>query len=169
MGRKLNFPELSGEQLVELQRVLRSRSTPVGLFQRSYLIWNLAAGYSITDAADFSNIHYTNGHKWMKRYLQKGVDGLQDLQRSGSPAHYGEDIHTIILKVATSKPSDLGLPFQTWSLTKLEDYLRGETGLSHLSRETIRRIMLSHGLRFRVGKTWSESNDPDFEVKKTPS
>lgn len=169
MGLKLNFPELSGEQLVELQRVLRSRLTPAGFFQRSYLIWNLAAGYSLTDAADFSNIHYTNAHKWMKRYLQRELDGLQDLPRSGRPPHYEENTRTIILKVATSRPSDLGLPFQTWSLTKLEDYLRGETGLTHLSRETIRRIMLSHGLRFRVGKTWSTSNDPDYEVKKTPS
>lgn len=169
MGKKLNFPELSGEQLVELQRILRSRSTPVGLFQRSYMIWNLAAGYSLTEASDFSNIHYTNAHKWMKRYLQRELDGLEDLPRSGRPAHYEEDTHTSILKVATSRPSDLGLPFQTWSLTKLEDYIRHETGLSHLSRETIRRVMLSHGLRFRVGKTWSESNDPEYEVKKTPS
>lgn len=169
MARKLNFPELSGKQLVELQRVLRSRLTPVGLFQRSYMVWNLAAGYSLTEAADFSNIHYTNAHKWMTRYLQRGLDGLEDLQRSGRPPQYREDTRTTILKVATSRPSDLGLPFQTWSLTKLEDYLRHETGFSHLSRETIRRIMLSHGLRFRVGKTWSESNDPDYEVKKTPS
>jgi len=168
MARKLNFPELSGEQLVELQRILRSRSTPAGLYQRSYLIWNLAAGYPLKDAAEFSNLHYTNAHKWLKRYLQSGLDGLLDLQRSGRPSDYDEDSRTIILKTATARPDDLGLPFQTWSLTKLEDYLRRQTGLSRLSRETIRRVLLSHGLRFQVGKTWCESDDPDFEVKKTP-
>lgn len=169
MARKLDFPELNGEQLIELQRVLRSRLTPAGLFQRSYLIWNLAAGYSLIEAADFSNIHYTNAHKWMKRYSQKGIEGLQELPRSGRPAHYDKDTHAIILKVATSRPGDLELPFQTWSLTKLEDYLRKEMELPYLSRETIRRLLLSHGLRFRIGKTWCESNDPDFEEKKTLS
>jgi len=167
MGRKLNFPELSGKQLVELQRILRSRSTPVGLYQRSYLIWNLAAGYPLVDAADFSNLHYTNAHKWMKRYLQKGLDGLYDLQRKGRPLEYDEDTRTTIIKVATARPADLDLPFHSWSLTKLENYLRQQTGLSHLSRETIRRTLLFNGLRFRAGKTWCESNDPDYEVKKT--
>lgn len=169
MGRKLNFPELNGAQLVELQRLLRSRSTPAGLYHRAYLIWNLAAGYPLTDAAEFSNLHYTNAHKWMKRYLQNGLDGLYELQRSGRPTSYDAETHTVILKVATSKPDDLGLPFHTWSLSKLEQYIHSETGLMQLSRETIRRVLLSHGLRFRVGKTWCESNDPDFEVKKTLS
>ncbi len=169
MGRRLHFPELSGEQLVGLQRALRSRLTPVGLYQRSYLIWNLAAGYPLIEAAEICNLHYTNAHKWMKRYFQSGLAGLHDISRSGRPRQYGEDTRTVILKIATSKPGDLGLPFHTWSLVKLQDWLRDKTGLPHLSRETIRRVLLSDGLRFRVGKTWCESNDPDFEVKKTSS
>jgi len=167
MGRTLNFPELSGQQLVELQKVLRSRSTPAGLFQRVYLVWNLAAGYSLKDAADFCNIHYTNAHKWMKRFLRDGPKGLEELPRSGRPLYYVDEVQTAILNAATSKPADLGLPFHTWSLAKLEEYLRRETGLSHLSRETIRRIMRSNGIRYRTGKTWCESDDPDFEAKKT--
>jgi transposase len=168
MARRLDFPELSGEQLVELQRILRSRSIPAGLYQRSYLIWNLAAGYPLKDAAEFANFHYTNAHKWMKRYLESGLNGLHDLPRSGRPSDYDENCRTFILKTATARPDDLGLSFQTWSLAKLEDYLRRQTGLSGLSRETIRRVLLSHGLRFQVGKTWCQSDDPDFEVKKTP-
>lgn len=167
MARKLNFPVLSGEQLIDLQRLLRSRSTPAGLFQRSYLIWNLAAGYPLVDAAEFTNFHYTNAHKWMKRYIQRGIEGLFELKRSGRPCKYAKDSQTTILKVATSKPCDLGLPYSTWSLSKLEDFLRSQASLADLSRETIRRIMLSQGFRFRSGKTWCESNDPNFEVKKT--
>ena len=167
MGRKLYFPELSGEKLVELQRILRNHSTPAGLYQRCSLIWNLAAGYSLTEAAEFINLHYTNAHKWMKRYVKQGLEGLKELQRSGRPLNYSAEIHTIILKTATSKPQELELPFHTWSLSKLEDYLRPRTGLVDLSRETIRRILLANGIRFRAGKTWCESNDPDFEEKKT--
>jgi len=36
-----------------------------------------------------------------------------------------------------------------------------------ISRETIRRILARHGLRFLTGQTWCQSTDPEFEVKKT--
>jgi len=169
MGRILDFPTLRGDQLLELQRLLRSRWTPAGQFQRAYLIWNLAAGYPLVAAAQFSHLHYTNAHKWMRRYLEKGLTGLTDLPRSGRPHDYDPEVHTLILKTATARPSDLDLPFQSWSLARLEDYLRVQMPGSHLSRETIRRILRRHGLRFRLGKTWCQSEDPDFEVKKTSS
>jgi hypothetical protein len=44
MSHIVAFPELTGEQLVDLQRLLRSRSTPAGVHRRATLIWELAAG-----------------------------------------------------------------------------------------------------------------------------
>ena len=49
MARSLVFPELTGEQLVELQRILRSRATPAGVQRRAQLIWELAAGASLVE------------------------------------------------------------------------------------------------------------------------
>ena len=51
MARHLAFRELTGEELIELQRILRSRSTPSGLQRRAQLIWELAAGASLVEAA----------------------------------------------------------------------------------------------------------------------
>src|SRR5207245_2242154 len=67
----------------------------------------------------------------------------------------------------TAHPEDLGLGFTTWSLPKLEEYLRQQPGLKHLARSTIRRRLHHAGLRYRAGQTWCLSTDPDFEVKKT--
>lgn len=50
MSRIVAFPELTGEQLVDLQRLLRSRSTPAGMQRRASLIWELAAGSSLAEA-----------------------------------------------------------------------------------------------------------------------
>ena len=47
MARILPFPRLKSAQLFELQRLLRSRSTPTGLRRRSELIWLLAGGASM--------------------------------------------------------------------------------------------------------------------------
>lgn len=169
MSRSIAFPDLPGEQLVELQRLLRSRSTPAGLYKRVHLVWQLAAGASLVEASEWVGLHYTNAHQWVQRFLDSGVAGLLDRPRSGRPRDYGHDLTTEVLKVATARPKDLGLGFTTWSLPKLEEYLRQRAGMRHLARSTIRRRLIEAGLRFRSGQTWCDSTDPDFEVKKTES
>ena len=169
MARNLSFRELTGEELIELQRILRSRSTPAGLQRRAQLIWELAAGVSLIEAAEWVELHYTNAHLWVKRFLESGIAGLSDRSKSGRPREYDEDSTTEIIKVASARPKDLGLKFTTWSLQKLEEYLKKRPGLKKVTRSTIRRRLQTEGFKFKAGQTWCESNDPDFEVKKTKS
>jgi transposase len=169
MRRSIVFPELTGEQLVDLQHLLRSRSAPAGVQRRASLIWELAAGSSLLEASEAVGLHYTNAHRWVRRFLGSGVQGLADGVRSGRPPAYQAEATTEILKVATAQPRDLGLAFTTWSLPKLEEYLRQRPRLKHLARSTIRRRLRAAGLRYRAGQTWCQSTDPDFEVKKTKS
>jgi len=168
MNRSFILPFLSAKELLELQRLLRSTTTQAGLYRRSMLIWQLAAGYGITEASEIANLHYTNAHKWVKRFQSDGLDGLKDRTRPGRPRIYAKDIENLIIKNAASRPCDLGLGFTTWSLAKLETHLRKLSGSESISRETIRRILVRHGLRFLTGQTWCESDDPEFESKKTP-
>lgn len=169
MNRPIEFPPISGSNLLELQRYLRSRTIEGGLRQRALLIWELSAGFSLAEASEMARLHYTNAHKWVRRFLSQGIDGLQDQARSGRPRIYHKKQTTVILQVALARPEDLGLDFTTWSLPKLEEYLQKRKGLKNLSRETIRRRLLEAGLRFRAGQTWCESDDPQFEQKKTKS
>ncbi len=169
MSRIIAFPELTGEQLVDLQRLLRSRSAPAAVQRRACLIWELAAGTSLAEASEAVGLHYTNAHRWVRRFLASGIQGLAEGTRSGRPPEYDVEATTEILKVATGHPGDLGLRFTTWSLPKLEEYLRQRPNLKHLARSTIRRRLRAAGLRYRAGQTWCHSTDPDFEVKKTKS
>ena len=122
---------------------------------------------SLAEASEWADLHYTNAHQWARRFLASGVAGLLDRPKSGRPRLYGPDLATEILKVATARPKELGLGFTTWSLPKLEEYLREHAGLGSATRSTIRRRLRESGFRFRAGQTWCESNDPEFEVKKT--
>lgn len=166
MNRPFLLPPLSGEDLLALQRLIRAPSTSAGLYRRSLLLWQLAAGYNIREAAQIANLHYTNAHKWVKRFQSEGLAGLLDRKRPGRPRIHGGEIEELVIKTATSRPPDLGLGFTTWSLAKLEQHLRQHSGISTISRETIRHILSRHGLLFLTGQTWCESNDPEFEVKK---
>jgi transposase len=169
MPRSLAFPSLKVAQLGELQKLLRSRTTPASLRQRSELIWLLAGGASLAEASEWVGIHYTNAHIWTKRFLKLGIVGLTDRPKSGRPRTYGSGVDTEIIKAAAARPKDLGLPFTTWSLPKLQEYLSKQSGLEGITPSTIRRRLHQEGFHFYEGQTWCESHDPDFEVKKTKS
>ena len=167
MNRPFLLPPLRAKELFALQRLLRASTTPIGLYKRCLLIWELAAGYNIAEASEIADLHYTNAHKWVKRFQATGLIGLHDQPRPGRPRLYSGDVETVVIETATSRPVDLGLRFTTWSLAKLEKHLRPFAGLEPISRETIRHILARHGLRFLTGQSWCESDDPEYEVKKT--
>jgi transposase len=169
MPRSLGFPRLKSAQLLELQQILRSRTTPSSLRQRSELIWLLAGGASLAEASEWVGLHYTNAHLWLKRFLEAGIAGLSDRPKAGRPRSYGNHATTELIKAAAARPKDLRLPFTTWSLPKLQEYLRRRPGLEGITRSTIRRRLREEGFRFYEGQTWCESRDPEFELKKTKS
>jgi len=161
VARSLVFPTLKATQLFELQRLLRSRTTPSGVRRRCELIWLLAGGASLLEASEWAELHYTNAHLWVERFRESGVAGLSDRPKSGRPRVYGKDIDTEIIKAAAARPKDLGLPYTTWSLPKLQEYLRQRTGLKGITRSTIRRRLHQEGFHFYEGQTWCESHDPE--------
>lgn len=61
---------------------------------------------------------------------------------------------------------DHGLPFSTWSLPKLSQYLVAEGVVDDISHEGLRLLLRKEGVSFQRIKTWKRSNDPDYEAKK---
>ena len=165
-NKRFPLRSLTAEELLELQHLLRAEKTAASVFRRCRLIWLLAAGYNLAQASVITGLHYTNAHAWAKRFQSEGLPRLLGRPRPGRPRLYDRKTETLVIEAATSRPPDLGLPFTTWSLIKLERYLRAQEEV--LSRETIRRILHRHGLRFLTGRSWCWSTDPDYEVKTTP-
>jgi transposase len=61
---------------------------------------------------------------------------------------------------------DHDLPFSTWSLAKLADFLVAEGVVDDISHEGLRVLLREEGVSFQAIKTFKVSNDPDFEAKK---
>ena len=66
----------------------------------------------------------------------------------------------------SSRPTDHDLPFSTWSLSKLAEFLVAEGVVDDISHEGLRVLLREEGVSFQAIKTFKVSNDPDFEAKK---
>jgi len=78
---------------------------------------------------------------WRTRsaYLQGGVDlAVFDVQRSGRPPQYDTDAEARVTALACSSPPE---GRRRWTIVELERMARQEPGLSHVSRETVRRML----------------------------
>jgi transposase len=105
----------------------------------------------------------------LKDFNERGFEALKPGRSSGRPRRFDEGTRERIVEAALAKPQDLGKPFTRWSLAKLRAYLIEAGVVESISPETVRKILAERGVSFQRTKTWKESTDPDFELKKTAS
>jgi putative transposase len=78
-GRKPNFVvHLTPGKRAELERWQRSTTLPVGLVRRARVVLLMAEGQSLTAAASICGLTQRNARKWVLRYLERGLAGLED-------------------------------------------------------------------------------------------
>jgi transposase len=122
------------------------------------------------EIAERVGVHVTTVYQWIHRFNESGLAGIEDPPNpAGRPSSLSSRQIRSLIKVALPRPGDLGLPFTQWSVAKLQDYCRQRHLLPEFSDEWVRRLLRREGVSFQRTKTWKQSPDPDFEVKKTAS
>ena len=86
--------------------------------------------------------------------------------RGGRPPKFTLPQRREIKKIAKSRPGEHDLPFSTWSLSKLAEFLVAEGVVDDISHEGLRVLLREQGVTFQRLKTWKTSKDPDYAVKK---
>lgn len=95
-----------------------------------------------------------------------GFDSLYPKYKGGRPRTFTLPERREIKKITKSKPAEHGLPFSTWSLAKLADFLVAEGVVDDISHEGLRVLLREEGVSFQRVKTWKTSRDPDYAAKK---
>lgn len=95
-----------------------------------------------------------------------GFASLYPKYAGGRPKVFSLAERREIKKIAKSKPVEHDLPFSTWSLAKLADFLVAEGVVDDISHEGLRVLLRQEGVTFQRIKTWKTSKDPDYEAKK---
>lgn len=95
-----------------------------------------------------------------------GFDSLYPKYKGGRPKTFTLPERREIKKIAKSKPVEHDLPFTTWSLSKLADFLVAEGVVDDISHEGLRILLREEGVSFQRLKTWKTSRDPDYAAEK---
>ncbi|WP_339373156.1 helix-turn-helix domain-containing protein, partial [Paenibacillus elgii] len=93
-------------------------------------------------------------------------DSLKPNYGGGRPPTFTAEQREAIIDLAQIPPHTIGYPFTNWSLSKLKEAAEERGIVPSISIETVRVILDEAQITYQHTKTWKESTDPEFEVKK---
>ena len=102
----------------------------------------------------------------IRNFNADGFGSLYPKYKGGRPPKFTLPQRREIKKIAKAKPAEYDLPFSTWSLAKLADFLVAEGVVDDISHEGLRVLLRAEGVSFQRLKTWKASKDPRYAAKK---
>ena len=102
----------------------------------------------------------------IRNFNADGFGSLYPRYKGGRPPKFTLAQRREIKKIAKAKPAEYDLPFSTWSLAKLAEFLVAEGVVDDISHEGLRVLLREEGITFQRLKTWKDSKDPRYAEKK---
>jgi transposase len=135
-------------------------------WRRAQMVLLSAQGMPVTKIAEVTFTSADRIRDVIHNFNTDGFTSLYPKYRGGRPKTFTLPERREIKKIAKSRPAEHGLPFSTWSLTKLADFLVAEGVVDDISHEGLRILLREEGVTFQRLKTWKASHDPNYAAKK---
>jgi len=157
--RTVEVPEADRQ---ELQRRARSKGAPARVVERARIVLLAAKGVPGKQIAARVGCAEPTVVTWRRRYAARGLAGLEDHPRPGSPSPLPDALRDRVLELTlTQPPTAYGATH--WSSRLLAAALAAEgTPISHA---TIARIWHRFGVQPWRAQTFKFSTDPELEGK----
>ncbi len=166
VSERLRVREIDDDEGRRLVRIIRRGSGPVVTWRRAQMVLLSAQGM---DAAGIATVAFTSKDRVrdvIRNFNPDGFSSLYPRYQGGRPPKFTLAQRREIKKIAKSRPAEHGLPFSTWSLSKLADFLVAEGVVDDISHEGLRVLLREEGVSLQRVKTWKASADPYYAVKK---
>jgi transposase len=163
---RLRVREIDDDEGRRLVRIIRRGSGSVVTWRRAQMVLLSAQGM---DAAGIAKVAFTSEDRVrdvIRNFNADGFSSLYPKYKGGRPPKFTLVQRREIKKIARSHPGDHGLPFSTWSLSKLAEFLVAEGVVDDISHEGLRTLLREEGVTFQRLKTWKASKDPRYAAKK---
>lgn len=167
---RLKLRPLTGAEEQVLAAKLADKRLPASRHERYRIIGLVRGGATPATASRVVGCSDGKAEHWVHRFNASGFTTFEKSPgRIGRPIVIdGQQVRSLI-RVALSRPEDLGLPFTQWSVSKLRTYCLKQDLIPPITDEWVRRVLRREGVSYQHTKTWKESPDPEFEGKKTAS
>jgi transposase len=153
---------ISAEQRGELESVVKVGYDGSVSTRAQMVLWR-AGGHSVADIAGMAGTTRPTVYKWLDRYSQEGIVGLENEVSPGGPRLISGEVRSRILALTRMPPpAETGLSH--WSTYEMVKYLRRRDGIV-VSHNFIAQLWREHGLKPHRQGTFKVSRDPDFVAK----
>jgi transposase len=137
---------LSAEERGELERLIRSRSTPQQVALRARMIVLAGDGVGVGESARRLGVWRKGVSLWRARWLARGAgeavgQRLQDAPRSGAPATITPEQTCAIVALACERPDDGAVPISHWSAGDLARQAVRRGIVASISARSVGRIL----------------------------
>src|ERR1039457_2731357 len=166
MAERVAVRDITNEEGRKLLSIVCRGSGSVVRWRRAQIVLWSAQRMDVPAIAKIAFTSEDRVREVIHNFNADGFDSLAAKYSGGPPPKFPLPERREIKKVALSRPVDHNLPFSTWSLSKLAEFLVAEGVVDDISHEGLRVLLREEGVSFQVIKTWKQSNDPDFETKK---
>lgn len=146
---------LEPEQRAELERLVRSHTTPKRMAERAQIILWGAEGQTNVEIAKKLRTRVARISKWRTRFVKGGLEGLLDEPRSGQPRKYTSETERMILgKIDDPPPKG----YAQWNGRLLAE----NTGIPDYH---VWALLRKRGISLQRRRSWCISTDPEFARK----
>ena len=141
MARHLKVHLPNATELRQLREILEE-STNTRLCRWAETLLFYGAGLDAQSIAEALAIHVNTVYACLHRFAQMGMSLFQCVLPQGAPPRIPAPRIDEIAQVAEQSPTEFGLPYGRWSLSKLQEYLIHQRRLlKAISREHLRRLL----------------------------
>ncbi|MFB7534099.1 transposase [Streptomyces sp. NPDC056178] len=163
MAERVRVREIDDDEGQRLLRTIRRGTGSVVTWRRAQMVLLSAQGMPVAKIAEVTFTSADRVRDVIHNFNTDGFDSLYPKYKGGRPKTFTLPERREIKKIAKSKPTEHDLPFSTWSLTKLADFLVAEGVVvvcdnfsPHLTTKKCQRV-----------GTWAAANN--VEIAYTPT
>jgi transposase len=148
MPERVQVREIDNEEGNRLLRTVRRSSGSVVTWRRAQIVLLSAQGMHVSAIATVTFASPDRVRDVIHNFNADGFDSLKPRYAGGRPPKFGPEQRQRIKSIALARPTDHGLPFSTWSLAKLADFLVAEGVVEDISHEGLRLLLREQGVSF---------------------
>jgi transposase len=148
MAERVRVREITNDEGNRLLRTVRRSSGSVVTWRRAQMVLLSAQGMDVAMIAQVTFTSPDRVRDVIHNFNADGFDSLRPKYAGGRPPTFDAQQREQIKQVALARPADHGLPFSTWSLSKLADYLVAQGVVDDISHEGLRVLLHDEGVSF---------------------